>query len=63
MALTELKSKVQPETFVAFEMYALQNQKVEETASFLNMSVSSVYTAKSRCIAALKEIISNMEEK
>lgn len=63
MAMTELKGRVQPETFVAFEMYAVQNRKVEDVAEFLNLSVSSVYTAKSRCISALKKIIKDLEEK
>ena len=63
MAMTELRGRVQPDTFVAFEMYAVQNRKVEEVAEFLNMSVSSVYTAKSRCISALKEIIKELEDK
>ena len=63
MALTELKGQVQPETYLAFEMYAIQERPVQEVAGFLNLSVASVYTAKSRCIAALKEIISKLEEK
>ena len=62
MALEELKTQVQPETFVAFEMYALQNKPVREVAEFLHMSVSAVYTAKSRCIADMKNIIANLEE-
>ena len=63
MALTELKGHVQPETYVAFEMYAIQERPVQEVASFLNLSIASVYTAKSRCVAALKEIISKLEDK
>ena len=63
MAVTELKGRVQPETYVAFEMYALQNRPAQEVAAFLNISVASVYTAKNRCAAALKEIIKNLEEK
>ena len=63
MALTELKGHVQPETYVAFEMYAIQERPVQEVADFLNLSITSVYTAKSRCIAALKEIISKLEDK
>lgn len=63
MALVELKNHVQPETYLAFEMYAIQDRDVREVASFLNMSVASVYTAKSRCISTLKEIIANLEEK
>ena len=63
MALTELKGHVQPETYMAFEMYAMQERPVQEVAKFLDMPPASVYTAKSRCIAALKEIISNLEER
>ncbi|MCQ2377670.1 MAG: hypothetical protein MJ016_00465 [Victivallaceae bacterium] len=62
MAMTELKTKVRPETYIAFEMYAVQNRPVNEVADFLNLSLSSVYTAKSRCIATLKEIIAKLEE-
>ena len=63
MALAELKGRVQPETYVAFEMYALQNRPAQEVAEFLNISIASVYTAKNRCAAMLKEIINNLEEK
>ena len=63
MALIELKNKVQPKTFAAFEMYALQDREPQDVAKFLNMSLSSIYTVKSRCITALKEIIANLEEK
>ena len=63
MALIELRGRVQPETYSAFEMYAMQNRNLHEVCKFLDMSESSVYTAKSRCIAALKEIIASLEEK
>ena len=63
MALAELKGRVQPETYVAFEMYAIQGRPVQDVAKFLNLSISSVYTAKSRCISTLKEIIENLEER
>lgn len=63
MALAELKDRIQPETYLAFEMYALQNRPAREVAEFLNISVSSVYTARSRCVAAMKEIINDLEEK
>ena len=63
MAMVELRGRVKPETYVAFEMYAIQNRKVEDVADFLNLSVSSVYTAKSRCITTLREIIKDLEEK
>lgn len=63
MAIAELKGRVQTETFLAFEMYALQDRPVEEVANFLNLSVSSIYVAKSRCISALKDIVANLEER
>ena len=63
MALAELKGRVQPETYVAFEMYALQNRPAQEVAEFLNISVASVYTAKNRCVLTLREIVDNLEEK
>lgn len=62
-AMVELKNRVQPETFAAFEMYAVQNRNVQEVAEFLNLSVASVYTAKSRCVSALREIIKDLEDK
>ena len=62
-AMVELKNRVQPETFAAFEMYAVQNRNVQEVAEFLNLSVASVYTAKSRCVSALRDIIKDLEDK
>ena len=63
MALAELRGRVQAETYIAFEMYALHERPVKEVAEFLNISISSVYTAKSRCIATLKDIITTLEDK
>ena len=63
MALVELKGRIQPETYSAFEMYALQNRPVKEVARFHDMSLAAVYTARSRCVALLREIINNLEEK
>ena len=63
MALTELKGRVQPETYSAFEMYALQNRPITEVAEFHDMSPSSVYTAKSRCVKLLQEIVKELEDK
>ncbi|MBQ9337956.1 MAG: sigma-70 family RNA polymerase sigma factor [Lentisphaeria bacterium] len=63
MALVDLRGRVRPETYVAFEMYALQNRDLREVCEFLDLSETSVYTAKSRCIAALRKIIANLEDK
>lgn len=62
-ALTELKSRVQSESYASFEMYAIRNRPVQEVADFLNISVSAVYTAKSRCISELKKIIKELEDR
>ena len=60
MALDELKHKIEPVTYQAFDLYALQNCPAEEVAAWLKISVNSVYLAKTRSIAKLKEIISNL---
>lgn len=62
MALAELKGHIQPEQYLAFEMYALQNRSVQEVAKFLDLSVASVYTIKSRSIATLREIAEKFRE-
>ena len=63
MALAELKGRIQPETYSAFEMYALQNRPVREVAKFHDMSVAAIYTARSRCVALLRDIVRELEEK
>ena len=62
-ALVELRAQVQPVTFSAFEMYAIQEHPVKEVADFLQLSVDSVYVAKNRCIAALKRIIEKLDRR
>ncbi len=63
MALTELKGRVRPETYSAFEMYALQDRPIKDVADFHNMSYAAIYTARSRCVALLREIVRELEEK
>ena len=62
-ALAELRNQVQPATYSAFEMYAVQNRPAKEVADFLQMSVNSVYVAKNRCIAALKETLEKLDRR
>lgn len=62
-ALEILKEHVEPQTFLAFHMTAFQQKKVREVAGFLQMSASQVYLAKSRCIAKLRNIISELQKK
>lgn len=56
-AKSELKRRVDEKTYQAFEMYGLQNRPAEQVAELLDMSLSSLYTSKSRCKKILQEII------
>ena len=58
----ELKNRVAPETFQAYELYAVQNRPVEKVAAYLNCSVNQVYQAKKRCLAMMREILLKMNE-
>ena len=58
----ELKNRVTPETFQAYELYAVQNRPVEKIAAYLNCSVNQVYQAKKRCLAMMREILLKMNE-
>jgi len=62
MALAELKNQVEPLTFQAFMLYAVQERKCGEVADFLDISNNSVYVAKSRCLDMLKTIILRLDE-
>ena len=61
-AQNELKNRVAPETFQAYELYAVQNRPVEKVAAYLNCSENQVYQAKKRCFAILREILLKMNE-
>ena len=62
-ALEILKEHVEPKTFLAFHMTSFQQKKVRDVAEFLQMNASQVYLAKSRCIAKLQNIISELQKK
>ena len=61
-ALVELKGEIEPKTYQAFELYAIDGWSVAETAKFTGMSVNSVYVAKNRAVEKLKDIISKLKE-
>ena len=61
-ALVELKGEIEPKTYQAFELYAIDGWSVAETAKFTGMSASSVYVAKNRAMEKLKDIISKLKE-
>ena len=57
VALMELRDRVAPETFDAFQMYVLQEREPREVAAALSISESAVYVYKNRCVKHLREII------
>lgn len=57
VALMELREKVEPETFDAFQMYVLQERRPREVAEALAISESAVYVYKNRCLQHLRSII------
>jgi len=57
VALMELREKVEPETFDAFQMYVLQERTPREVADALSISESAVYVYKNRCVRHLRSIM------
>ena len=57
LALMELRERVAPETFDAFQMYVLQEHTPQEVADTLSISESAVYVYKNRCVKHLRAII------
>ncbi|MCX6984194.1 MAG: sigma-70 family RNA polymerase sigma factor [Lentisphaerae bacterium] len=60
-ALVELKSALEPITYQIFELYALKGWTPARVQRFLKVGKSSVYTAKSRAVDKLGEIIKKLE--
>ena len=58
----ELKEQVSPETFQAYELYAVQNRPVKKVAAYLDCSENQVYQAKKRCLAKMRDILLKMNE-
>lgn len=56
-AMLALAQRVDDRTFQAFSLYAVNGRPAKEAARMTGLSVNSVYVAKSRCIAILREII------
>ena len=59
-AMLELARRVDEKTFQAFELYALEDRPVKETAELLNLSADSVYVAKSRCMKILRGTVARL---
>ena len=58
----ELKQRVAPETFQAYELYAVQGRPVEKVAEYLDCTENQIYQAKKRCFAMMREILLKMNE-
>ena len=58
----ELKQRVAPETFQAYELYAVQNRPVKKVAEYLDCTENQVYQAKKRCFKMMREILLAMNE-
>lgn len=58
----ELKKRVSPGTFQAYELYAVQNRPVEKVAAYLECTENQVYQAKKRCFRLMREILLKMNE-
>ena len=54
-AIKTVKPTVEPKTWLAFEMTAIENQSADEVAGKLDMSRGAVYVSKSRVTSKLQE--------
>ena len=61
-AQQKLKERVAPETYQAYELYAIQNRPVKKVAEYLDCSENQIYQAKKRCFKMMKEILLKMNE-
>ena len=60
-ALEELRMRVDPQTYQAFELYGLQSRDPQEVAAVLGIKKDQLYVAKSRCSKILRETISRIK--
>ena len=56
-ATDELRQRVDEKTFLAFELYGLQNRDVGKVAAALDMPPNQIYAAKNRCVKILRRIV------
>jgi RNA polymerase sigma-70 factor, ECF subfamily len=60
-AAGEVQLEILPQTWRAFWLTSVANEPPDEVAKQLNMSIGSVYAAKCRTIARIRERISTLE--
>lgn len=56
-----LKSKVDAKTFLAYQLFAVQNRPLKDVMTALNLTANQIYLAKSRCIKHMRSIIEDIE--
>jgi len=56
-ALEVLRQEADPDTYQAFDLYAVKGWPVGKAAALLNMSTNALYIAKSRMLKRLREIV------
>lgn len=61
IAIERVKRQVSPRQFQMFDLHALQNVSVQETARLLKASVASVYMAKYRIARLLRKELAALE--
>ena len=62
-ALDELRTRVTPTTFQAFDLYVLQKQPAAKVAAFLDLDAARVYMAKLRCFEILRRLTAEIRER
>jgi RNA polymerase sigma factor (sigma-70 family) len=61
-AAEQVRSQIEPATWQAFWLVAVEGKSGQEAAATLGMNLASVYAAKSRVLTRLKKQIQEMED-
>ena len=56
-AKDELRRRVDEKTYMALELYGLQNRDIGKVAEALDLSPNQIYVAKNRCVKILRGIV------
>lgn len=59
-ALSVVRAQVEPRTYQAFDLYALQGAEAREVARFLEVSAGAVYTSKTRVLERLRLVMQEL---
>lgn len=59
--LQQARREIDPKTFSAFELYALEQKPVDQVCRELSMSLNAVYVAKSRVLSKLRQLQQDFE--